>query len=42
MGSLGVFSIFDNLISRQLLVVERNGVKFGPWVASIECIQGYF
>ncbi len=37
LGSLGAFPIFDNLVSCKWLVVERNGVKFGPqgWVFSI-------
>ncbi len=30
LGSLGAFPIFDKPVSRKWLVVERNGVKFGP------------
>ena len=29
LGSFGAFPIFDNLVSRKRLVVERNRVKFG-------------
>ena len=37
LGSFGAFPIIDNLISRKWLVVERNGVKFGPrgWVFNV-------
>ena len=44
LGSIGAFPIFNKLVqfvSRKGLVVERNGVKFGPRV-SIQCIQGTF
>ncbi len=30
LGSLGAFPIFEKPVSRKRLVVERNGVKFGP------------
>ncbi len=30
LGSLGAFPIFGNFVSRKRLVVEPNGVKFGP------------
>ncbi len=37
LGSLGASLIFDHLVSRKLLSVERNGVTFGPrgWVYSV-------
>ncbi len=46
LGSLGALPIFDNLVPCRWLVVERNGVKFGPGGGgegvSIQCIQGSF
>ena len=30
LGSLGAFPIFDNIVSRNRLDVERNRVNFGP------------
>ena len=30
LGSFGAFPFFDDLVSRKLLVVERDGPKFGP------------
>ncbi len=29
LGSFGAFPIFGKVVSRKLLVLERNGVKFG-------------
>ena len=43
LGSFDVFPIFDNLACRKRLVIERNGVKFGPRAGGggvIQCIQG--
>ncbi len=31
LGSFGAFPSFDNLLSRNCLIIERKGVKFGPW-----------
>ncbi len=30
LGSLGAFTIFEKAVSRKRLVIDRNGVKFGP------------
>ncbi len=30
LGSLGAYTNFDNLVCRKRMVVEQNGVKFGP------------
>ena len=31
MGTFGAFPICDKFVSRKWLVVEQNGVNFGPW-----------
>ncbi len=35
--SFGAFEIFGNLVSRKRMVVERNGLKFGPQGKVISC-----
>ncbi len=37
LGSFGAFPIFENLVSRKQLLIERNRVKFGPqgWEFSV-------
>ena len=43
LGLFSAFPIFEKPVSRKRLVVEQNGVKFGPRSGvSIQCIQGTF